>query len=202
MPKKTIYISEEDLAVFEKAKEKFSGESFSKLIVDALRSRLIDREELREKAFVAELLSRTGIPILVDLTELYLQTLPEDIVSKARERGALVESTEEGREIIYHGWAQALWEGSWDNSEFQKAKRLEHAEVSWKENLENLDPLLVDAWSIAYERYRQEKSLEPPTANELFEDLAKHEDFLKLIGLELKKLQSEKKQENTEEEDQ
>lgn len=85
MPKKTIYVREEDMPVFDEAMAKLGGEeSMGSVIVDALRERLRNREKEEEEALRLALAAACVLPpILEECVEYRLRDLPKDAVVKA-----------------------------------------------------------------------------------------------------------------------
>lgn len=86
MPKKTIYVREEDIPIFEEAMQRFGGEeSMSSVIVDALRERLRDRKKEKEEALHLALVAECFLPpILAEGIERRLRDFPEDVVAGSR----------------------------------------------------------------------------------------------------------------------
>lgn len=86
VPKKTIYVREEDIPVFDEAMEKLGGEeSMSSVIVDALRERLRDRKKEEEEALHLAMALECFLPsVLAECVERRLRDFPEDVVAKSR----------------------------------------------------------------------------------------------------------------------
>lgn len=86
MPKKTIYVREEDIPVFEEAMQKFGGEeSMSSVIVDALREKLRDRKKEEEEVLnLALALETSPAAIFAECVERRLRDFPEDVVARSR----------------------------------------------------------------------------------------------------------------------
>jgi hypothetical protein len=86
VPKKTIYVSEEDIPIFQEAMQKFGGEeSMSSVIVDALREKLRDRRKEEEEVLNLVLALECSPPaIFAECVERKLRDFPEDVVARSR----------------------------------------------------------------------------------------------------------------------
>lgn len=86
MPKKTIYVRDEDMPLFEQAMRKLGGEeSMGSVIMDALRERLRSREKEEEQALRLAMIAQCPMPeILTECVEYRLQALPAEVVARTR----------------------------------------------------------------------------------------------------------------------
>ncbi len=86
MPRKTIYVSEEDNAVFKEYADKVGDDGgLGKVLADALRERLQQRHELETLAFRLCLLIQgpETTKLVADLAQYRFDDLPEDIKTEA-----------------------------------------------------------------------------------------------------------------------
>ena len=88
MPRKNIYIRDDDLPFFENALEKLGKdkEAVGAIIVDALKDKISQLEETQERAFKLQMLYLLGTlnyPPLKELAEKRLEKIPEEAKNKA-----------------------------------------------------------------------------------------------------------------------
>lgn len=127
MPKKTIYVRDEDMPDFEKALKKLGGEEgIGTIIVEALRKSIRDHKEEEEKVFRLSVLANCPLPSLfAECVEFRLQSLPADIVSKVHYY-ALAAYKEDPDYFINCGFVEiddhTWWEGVRERAERGKLK--------------------------------------------------------------------------------
>ncbi len=78
MPRKTIYIRDEDLPIFERARRELDA-PIGTIVIRALQNALAEKNELWHKAFCLQMIRLADMPILNELVDHRLQDMPEDI---------------------------------------------------------------------------------------------------------------------------
>lgn len=123
MPRKNIYIRDDDLALFEEAIEKLGKdkEAIGTIIIDALKERLSQLGKLEEEAFKLQMLYILGslkFPPIKELAESRLDELPKKVSAKAYKKAYFSYlGNEEHFEVINESdfvsnWASKfIWDG-------------------------------------------------------------------------------------------
>lgn len=93
VPRKTIYIRDEDLPIFERARKELDA-PIGTIVVRALESVLQERDELWYKAFCLQLIRLGDMPIFGELIDYRLKDMPYDIVTEAGRLAELAERYE------------------------------------------------------------------------------------------------------------
>lgn len=180
MPKKTIYIRDEDQAIFDEAMRKLGGEAgMGAVIADALRKSLTDYTKIEEEALRLAMLSECPLPgVLGECVEFRLHALPPEIVTKAR-LGAQLAYAEDPEHFIHADYV-ALDSTEW----WEKAKDMaERGKQRMRESL-------AEAWKRAAERLRREGFQLPETPAPI-RDVIKNERFLEALLRELSRSDEE-----------
>lgn len=183
MPKKTIYVRDEDMPLFEKAMKKLGGEeSMGSVIVDALRKSLKDYEKEEEEAFRLAVVMNCPLPsVLAECVEYRLQAIPADIIANARfaADAAYAEDPDHFGYVDFTNIdSNEWWEKTKKKASRGKQKRYERFKA---------------AWQLAANRFR-EQGLEPPAMGwPIPEKEAEH--FVRLLISEVQTLEKQGEEE-------
>lgn len=84
MPRKNIYIRDDDIEFFEKAiKALGEDEAIGTVIINALKEKLGNLPEKRERIFKLQLLNQLNSPAINEIIKYRLQNYPENLVYEA-----------------------------------------------------------------------------------------------------------------------
>lgn len=153
MPRKTIYIREEDAAVFDEAMRQLGGEEgMGRVIVKALQEQLRDRKAEEDECFRLKMLELCGLPpLLASLVQRRLQDFSLIPLVQAATRAGLALTKEPEHFTLEKAIKALLGDETW----FEKGREL--AAEAHKEWVENVTTVLQD---VQAQMAREGKSLE------------------------------------------
>ena len=143
LPRKTIYIRDEDLAIFDRAKEELDL-PVGTIVINALQDALREKEGLWHESFCLQMIRIMDLPILNELIDFRLRSLPADIALETDRLALLAFRTSPD---LYNEYASGydplfpiLYGEGYDHEVFQlgleaarKAERIiEETKKAWK----------------------------------------------------------------------